>query len=388
MWSGTAPDERSTETWGLVIGVHDRSQPASVLSAIGSTLRSAGVDWVVVESDRAESLADTAAAAGRPLGFVGVDSAGDATVAAAARHGQTAAVVLVTAPLSGESLSVLAEWSELPLLAVVDVADRARLQSATDAYLSSANPRSGLQGRSPEETVAARVSSWLRDRLAEVPEVDDVMLTTSDGWEIFGTLVIPSSAAPVPGIVLLHSGRSDRSVFAKLQRLVSEHGVAVLNIDWRGRGQSVGRGSYLDLTDEDNDNRWRDAAAALDHLGALPQIDPDRLATLGVVQGAEIAARAAQRDSRVKAVALLTGYKPGDEEEAQHLTSGEVDVMYVASTDHGATTQTMRELYERSAGRHSRYVEYPGALLGYQLFEIDPTLEQTIAAWLAEVLRP
>jgi hypothetical protein len=88
----------------------------------------------------------------------------------------------------------------------------------------------------------------------------------------------------------------------------------------------------------------------------------------------------------VKAVVLLTGYHPADDAEADHLASSAVEVMYVASRDHGATTRAMRDLYEQSGGRHSRYIEYPGALLGYQLFEVDPTLEPTIAAWLTEVL--
>ena len=78
-----------------------------------------------------------------------------------------------------------------------------------------------------------------------------------DGWEIHGTRRVPSRANPVPGVVLLHTGRSDRAVYSRLEHLLTDAGLAVLNIDWRGRGESTNLGTYFEL---DADTRVRGMA--------------------------------------------------------------------------------------------------------------------------------
>jgi hypothetical protein len=88
----------------------------------------------------------------------------------------------------------------------------------------------------------------------------------------------------------------------------------------------------------------------------------------------------------VRALTILTGYRPAGEHEGAHLTSGAVDVLYVTSTDHLVTTEAMRTLYDATSSPRTRYVEYPGGAIGYQLFDLDPTLEPQVVAWLAEVL--
>ena len=186
----------------------------------------------------------------------------------------------------------------------------------------------------------------------------------------------------------MHTGRSDRAVFARLERLLAERRFAVLNVDWRGRGQSTNRGTYQSLSAEERAAGWRDAAAAFEHLAQRPEVDAARLAAVGAIHGAEHVARSAQHDPRVRALVLLTGYRPASERERDHLVHGDVDVMYVTSTDHTITTAAMRELYEASTRRRARFVEYPGGAIAYQLFEIDHRLETAIVTWLAEVLEP
>jgi dienelactone hydrolase len=321
------------------------------------------------------------------LAVVGWGDAGEAALVAAA-GASAVAVALVASPLSPEVTALVAEWPEVPVLAVADALDRPALKGAVDAYLASGHDASDIRVGPIDDGALGEVAAWLRERMTVAPIVDEVELASSDGWTLHATRSRPRAAGPVPGVVLLHSGRSDRAAFARLERLLVERGLAVLNVDWRGRGQSTGRGTYDELGATERADGWRDAAAALDHLAACEGVDDERLAAVGVIHGAEHAVRAAQRDPRVRAIGLLTGYRPGSDEERAYLTSGQPATLYVTARDQRVTTEAMSALHRASPPGRSRYVEYPGAAIGYQLFELDPTLEPTIAAWLAEVLAP
>jgi dienelactone hydrolase len=353
-----------------------------------AAVEGAGFEWVAAPVADAGSTIALLAGAGRAVAVVGAGSSGEGALEAAAEAGGVRAVALVGAPLSAAGVALVASWPELPFLTVADPADRPSLRGAVDGLLASAHDASDLVVGPLDEAAVATVSGWLVERVRRTVRVDDVVVTSTDGWELHGTRWLPERAGPAPGVVLLHSGRSDRAVFSRLERLLAERGFAVLNLDWRGRGRSTNRGTYVGLDAEERAAGWRDAAAALDHLAACPGVDPDLLAAIGVVHGAEHAVRAAVEDRRVRALVILTGYRPADAAESTYLTSAGVDVLYVTSTAHTITSAAMRSLYEASAGRHTRYVEYPGGAIGYQLFELDPALEPAIVAWLSEVLPP
>jgi dienelactone hydrolase len=186
--------------------------------------------------------------------------------------------------------------------------------------------------------------------------------------------------------LLLHSGRSDRYVFARLERLLARAGFAVLNIDWRGRGKTTNKGTYLDLTKDERARGSLDAKAAIDYLASQPGVDNSRLGIVGVIHGAEHGVRASIGDPRVKALALLTGYVPLSEAESAHLTGGSVNVMYVTCTGHRQVTESMRRMYNATASKLTRLLVYEGGAIGYQLFELDERLEPAIVEWLKEAV--
>ena len=322
---------------------------------------------------------------------VGVGGAGSAALQAAADDGSVCGIVLWDTPLDGGDLELLGEWPEVAVLGVAHASDRHSLRSVADAFLGSTHPDSdlvvaGVDDPGADEAATARVRSWIASRSNVSALAEEVVFAGVDGWELHGTRWLPQRDSPVPGVVLLHTGRSDRAAYSRLQRLLAEAGLAVLNLDWRGRGESINQGSYFDLAPETRDLAWQDALAALDHLADLEAVDETRLATVGTVHGAEYAVRAACRDPRVVAVVLLTGYRPQDQSEATHLTSGAVDTLYITCTGHGITTKAMRELHSAAPPGRSQYLEYPGSALGYQLFELDHDLEPRVVAWLVEVL--
>ena len=196
---------------------------------------------------------------------------------------------------------------------------------------------------------------------------------------------MPSRANPVPGVVLLHTGRSDRAVYSRLEHLLTDAGLAVLNIDWRGRGESTNLGTYFELDAETRLAAWRDAAAALDHLASDPRVDAKRWRRSAACMAPNMRC-AAWRDQRVRALVLLTGYRPHEPEEAALLVDGDVDVMYVTAVGQTITSDAMRDLHRQAPQGATVMIEYPGSAIGYQLFEQDPSLEPRIAAWLSEAL--
>lgn len=326
------------------------------------------------------------AAGADPVAVVGVGVAGAGALVSAAAHGTVRGLVLWGSPLGADDIELIGEWPEVAVLGMADSSDRPGLAGATDAYLASAHPASDLFVGPLDDVACAHADAWAAARLRGSPRVEEVVFHSADGWELHGTRWLPEQDRPVPGAVLLHTGRSDRAAYSRLARLLADAGLAVLNFDWRGRGESINLGSYFDLSAETKEAAWEDALAAVEHLAAQAGVDAERIGMVGTVHGAEYAVRAAWRDPRVKAIVVLTGYRPKEPEEGPHLTGGKVDALYVTCTDHRVTTAAMKQLYDASRPGRAQYIEYPGAALGYQLFELDTSLEPRICGWLAEVL--
>ena len=135
---------------------------------------------------------------------------------------------------------------------------------------------------------AAVPSDWGMD-------FEDVAFPTPDGIELSGWFIPGSNGAAV---VLLHGGGggSNRTSVLSQARVLADHGYSVLAFDARGHGRSGGDGMdwgwYGDL----------DIAGALDFLESRPEVDPDRLAAVGLSMGGEQAITAAASDPRIKAV--------------------------------------------------------------------------------------
>lgn len=331
--------------------------------------------------------------AGGAVVVVGVGaSAADQAVRIAGVDPDVVALVLVDPVLGATARRHLAAWDQLALLTVADPADRAALRSAVDARLASRHPATdvwvGPVGDA--DTDADALARWAAARVAERGVTTEVVLEAVDGWRLHGDLHLPagaSASAPAPGVVLLHSGRTDRAVFDPLARRLVGRGLAVLNLDWRGRGQSTNRGrGYYDIALVDRADGRLDATAAFDHLAGLAAVDGTRLGAVGVAHGAEHAVRGSLGDDRVRAIVALTGFHLAGDDERRRLRDGAVEVLYVTGAAHRATAAAMRELHGASTGRRTRFVEVPGGAIGYQLLELHPHLAGLVADWLVEVL--
>jgi hypothetical protein len=144
------------------------------------------------------------------------------------------------------------------------------------------------------------------DRVRDVafPSVDLVLS---------GTLAVPDSRAPAPGVVMVGgSGPSDRTndnFFPPIRRGLVEAGFAVLSYDKRGVGASSG--DWLAGTIDDF---AVDAAAALDFLRCQPGVQAETTGLFGHSEGGWVVLRAA---ARVNVPWVVTNGCPGMTPAAQ-----------------------------------------------------------------------
>lgn len=341
---------------------------------------------------------------GDRIALVAEGKAANRAVLGAVSDQRVRSFCLLSGRLSQEAKDVLVAWRHNPSLCLVSSEDKKSLRDMTDVYFGSNQAGTDIRvfeqmGRGLDmfeswarqfpdsEPLEQSVAGWIQRSLSSAGRVREVSFESDGGWRIFGNLLMPDrKEEKAPGIVLLHSGRSDRYIFVDLEQLLVRAGFAVLNIDWRGRGKSINKGRYFELSKTERANGKLDARAAIEFLSSKSEVDRDRIGLVGVVHGAEHAVRGSIDDPRVKAIAVLTGYMPASDEERSFITSGKVKVMYVTCEGHRQVTTVMRKLYEETPGKLTRLMVYDGGAIGYQLFELDDKLEPAIVEWLKEGL--
>jgi len=138
----------------------------------------------------------------------------------------------------------------------------------------------------------------------------EVRVKTRDGQTLAGTLTRPAGVAKVPSVLLVSSAdATDRDAsnnhglyhpMRQIADTLSRHGIAVLRLDDRGKGQSTGRLDTLNTAERANDAR-----DALQFLRARSDIDRRRIAILGHSEGALIASMLGAEDTTIRALILM-----------------------------------------------------------------------------------
>ncbi len=134
-----------------------------------------------------------------------------------------------------------------------------------------------------------------------LPDAQRVELEASDGLVLVGDFYVPESEEPVPAVILMHMLSRQRGDWEKLLPvLVDDYGIAVLNVDLRGHGETGGRTDWT-LAEQDV-QLW------IDWLREQDGINPDAISLIGASIGSNLAIRGWANDETIRtAVALSPG---------------------------------------------------------------------------------
>lgn len=337
------------------------------------------------------------------VGIVAVGMSADAAIVGWAGDRRIRAMSFLSGRLSKAAKDQIASNPDTPFFLIVSSEDKRGFADTTDAYFLSNNKNTNIevydglgigtwilslfrQKFPNEKPLQETIGDWIADQLLSTGSMNEVSFQTEDGWTIYGNFRVPQIGAPkVPAVILLHSGLSDRHVYQELEIALAKEGIAVLNIDWRGKGKSTGKGRYFDLSREERDRGYLDTKAAVTFLASQPRIDSDRIGVLGTVIGARYAMAAAAEESRIKTAVVLTGYIPSEKEKT-YLVTKKLPVLYVTSTGHTAVTNALVEITNLTRDGGSELLTYSGGAIGYQLFKIDKNLMQRVVQWMKEKL--
>ncbi|HHG3160594.1 TPA: alpha/beta hydrolase family protein [Vibrio parahaemolyticus] len=130
-----------------------------------------------------------------------------------------------------------------------------------------------------------------------------------DAQNVVGTLTLPDSKNPPPVVLMLHGFNgnrdelpvkgTDEGLYSRTARVLANHGIASLRIDFRGSGESDG--NWEDTTFS---SQIEDARAAIEWLRDSHDIDKSRIGVLGWSQGGLVASHVVSSNKDVKSTVL------------------------------------------------------------------------------------
>lgn len=170
----------------------------------------------------------------------------------------------------------------------------------------------------------------------------EVSYSNSPAAMLSGTLTLPQGPGPFPAVLLITgSGPQNRDEemhghkpFLVLSDYLTRRGIAVLRVDDRGVGKSMGivaTATSADLA--------TDALAGVAYLKSRPEIRKDQIGLIGHSEGGMIAALAAEQSKDVAFIVMLAGTGvPGDQvmlEQSSLIAraSGQTEVAIAGSRD-------------------------------------------------------
>lgn len=339
------------------------------------------------------------------LGIVAEEDSSDAAVLGAVGNPRVKTMVFLSGRLGERAKDYIGANDQIAVLAVVSKEDRSSFADMAAVYSRSKNPTSNIfvfedlgvgaamgsvwRDKFPnDKPIDFILGEWLVARLLELGERKEVRLRSQDGYPLHADLILPdqsSGKAPLSGVVLLHSALGDRHSFENLVRSLVRKEIAVLNLDWRGRGQSIERGYYFDLPADERRKAHLDVRAALDFLAAEKGVDAQRIGIVAMVLSAKYGMLAAVKDARVKTFVVLTGFV-SEGAEREQINGMKIPVLYLLSGGRPKVTKAMMDHYALTRSYGSQVFMHSGSEHGFHLIARDSGWEMLIVNWLKDHL--
>ncbi len=226
----------------------------------------------------------------------------------------------------------------------------------------------------------------------------EVSFKIGDGWTIYGMLGVPEgSKGKVPAVLFLHTFAHDRDAYGQylypgLAQIIGAGDVATLRIDLRGRGRSTGVKELHSFSRRELEKLYLDVRAAIDFLNTQQSIDSSRLGIVAEEESAEAAVVGWGGDSRVKAMALISGRL---DETAKKVIAAKpgLPMFLVVSKEDKEGFRDMAAAYKLTRGQHSSISVYKDTGVGTTMFSVwrsehpnEKPIEEGIAQWMKEQL--
>ena len=128
-----------------------------------------------------------------------------------------------------------------------------------------------------------------------------------------GYLALPDASGPHPGVVVIHEAYGLNENIKDIAGRFANEGYAALAVDlFTGRNRAVCMTRYMAGMLAGSVNRYgiSELKAALTHLAAMPEVDPERIGAIGFCMGGGFAIAWACTDQRLKAIAPFYGANP------------------------------------------------------------------------------
>lgn len=229
--------------------------------------------------------------------------------------------------------------------------------------------------------VLATPLAQAQDDEKALPPSQQVEITAPDGLLIKGDYYLPATedGALAPAVILMHMLSSTRRAWEPLiPALVNEYGIAVLNIDLRGHGETGGRPDWT-LAEGD-------VQTIIDWLRTQEGIDPANLSLIGASIGSNLAIRGWANDPMIRtAVALSPGldYRGVTTLDAVSANSDRA-LMLVAARQDTYSADSVIELFAATSGDAVLRL-FDGSRHGTELFREEADwLVYSIGDWIFE----
>ena len=335
------------------------------------------------------------------IGVIGTGlSAKYAVLEASERHPSIQAMVLLSGELDKKASEYFYYPHSVPILSVVDKADKEYFGYMMESYKTSVNRSSDLilaHGHgavmfSYSKGLEEEIVHWLEHNLMALGTEQEITFKSFDGWELHGTLRLPSdinSDKKVSGVVLVHGAKHDQLTYYQLARELTKNGMATFRFDWRGKGRST---SDKILDEMYRDIVYKDIEAAIEILASQPRVDANSIGTLAATAACVYTLEASLGDPRIKTVVLMTALEPNAKVK-QLLKDSTTPIFAIASTDDynyqiGASlAESTRQIYKLSGSKESTFLLYDDAGRGTEMLKIKPELEPMLIRWFNDKLQ-